>query len=241
MEVQEVALRLLIAAALGSLIGLDRERHDRAAGLRTHALVATASALIMIVSAYGFTEAVDAGRIVLDPSRVAAQIVSGIGFLGAGVIIFRQNIVRGLTTAASVWSVAGIGMAVGGGLYAAAIVATIIFLIILVALKEVEHRLFISKRVMQVTIRTDVEQSLMPQIEQAATDIGLEVQQVAVNWESGKESVINMRIRGSNRLILADFVEHIKSLTGVHQVAYSSPEKRRDDVENDNDSAEEWS
>ena len=109
----EVVIRLLVAAVLGSLIGLERERLDRGAGLRTHALVATASALIIIVSAHGFSDVLQEGRIVLDPSRVAAQVVSGIGFLGAGTIILRKNAIRGLTTAASVWAVAGIGLAAG--------------------------------------------------------------------------------------------------------------------------------
>ena len=110
----EVIIRLVVAAVLGSLIGLERERLDRGAGLRTHALVATASALIIIVSAYGFSDVLQEGRIVLDPSRVAAQVVSGIGFLGAGTIILRKNAIRGLTTAASVWAVAGIGLAAWG-------------------------------------------------------------------------------------------------------------------------------
>ena len=99
LPVTTVLLRLAVATLLGALIGLERERLERAAGLRTHALVALASALIMIVSGYGFAEL---GATPRDPTRMAAQVVSGIGFLGAGVIIFRKNAVRGLTTAASI-------------------------------------------------------------------------------------------------------------------------------------------
>src|SRR5690242_2835579 len=103
----QILLRLGTAAILGALVGLERERLERAAGLRTHALVAVASATVMITSAFGFSDTLTPERLVsLDPSRVAAQVVSGIGFLGAGVIIFRKNAVRGLTTAASVSSVA---------------------------------------------------------------------------------------------------------------------------------------
>src|SRR5947209_20459811 len=97
-----VVLRLVVAAVLGCLVGLDRERVDRAAGLRTHALVALGAALCMLVSSFGFSEILQTPQVGLDPSRVAAQVVSGIGFLGAGTIIMQREIVRGLTTAASV-------------------------------------------------------------------------------------------------------------------------------------------
>jgi putative Mg2+ transporter-C (MgtC) family protein len=86
-----IVLRILGALLCGAILGLERERLERAAGLRTHALVAVSSCLVMIVSAYGFADVVDSGHAALDPSRVAAQVVSGIGFLGAGVIIFRKN------------------------------------------------------------------------------------------------------------------------------------------------------
>src|SRR5580658_5665662 len=122
-----ITARLLLAALLGSVIGFERERLLWAAGLRTHMLVCVGSCLIMIVSAYGFT-AVLGPHVILDPSRVAAQVVSGIGFLGAGSIILRNEVVKGLTTAASVWAVAGVGLAAGGGLYTAAVVTTLIIL-----------------------------------------------------------------------------------------------------------------
>jgi putative Mg2+ transporter-C (MgtC) family protein len=134
-----ITSRLLLAALLGSLIGLERERLVWAAGLRTHMLVCVGSCLIMIVSAYGFN-AVLGPRVVLDPSRVAAQVVSGIGFLGAGSIILRNEVVKGLTTAASLWAVAAVGLAVGGGLYFASMAATAIMLIILAGLKPIEER-----------------------------------------------------------------------------------------------------
>jgi putative Mg2+ transporter-C (MgtC) family protein len=106
---------LAVAFALSSLIGLERELRQRSAGLRTHALVGVAAALIMLVSKYGFTDVLS-DRVVLDPSRVAAQIVSGIGFIGGGLIFVRRDAVRGLTTAATIWLTAGVGMAAGAGL-----------------------------------------------------------------------------------------------------------------------------
>jgi putative Mg2+ transporter-C (MgtC) family protein len=135
----ETLLRLITAGLFGSLIGFERERLLWTAGIRTHMLVCVGACLLMIVSAFGFSDALEAGRSVLDPSRVAAQVVSGIGFLGAGAILARGEIVRGLTTAASIWTVAAIGLAVGGGLYFAAAVSTALILAILAGLKPIEE------------------------------------------------------------------------------------------------------
>ena len=128
-------LRLFVAGALGTVIGLDREYRAKEAGYRTHFLVSLGSALIMIVSQYGFMEVVKMEGIDLDPSRVAAQVVSGIGFLGVGTIIVTgQRHVCGLTTAAGIWATSGIGLAIGAGMYWLGISATILTLIGLEAL-----------------------------------------------------------------------------------------------------------
>src|SRR4051794_28248004 len=122
--------RLGTAALLGGAIGLERELRDREAGLRTHLLVSVGSALFTIVSAYGFTEfLVNGGAVVrADPTRIAAQVVSGIGFLGAGAIIRQGFSIRGLTTAATLWVVAAIGMASGAGYFSAAGITTVLVL-----------------------------------------------------------------------------------------------------------------
>jgi putative Mg2+ transporter-C (MgtC) family protein len=120
----EVLLRLFVAAALGGAIGVERELRERQAGLRTHLVVSVGAALFTLVSAYGFQDVLSQGRVVADPTRIAAQIVSGIGFLGAGAIIRQGLSVRGLTTAASLWLVAAIGMASGAGFWAGAVLAT---------------------------------------------------------------------------------------------------------------------
>jgi len=120
----EVILRLLLAAALGAIVGYQRERAGKPAGLRTHTLICLGAALFTVASIYGFGEA--------DPARIAAGIVAGIGFLGAGAILHREGgIVEGLTTAASIWAIAGIGLAVGAGLYLVSAVTTVIILIVL--------------------------------------------------------------------------------------------------------------
>ena len=122
MDVWVIIGRLALAAALGMVIGIERTYRAKTAGIRTHFLVALGSALFMIVSRYGFE---GTG----DPGRVAAQIVSGIGFLGAGTIIMQKHVVHGLTTAAGMWVAAGIGMASAAGLYSVAVISTVLALI----------------------------------------------------------------------------------------------------------------
>ena len=142
-------LRLFIAGLLGGLIGFEREFRAKEAGLRAHFLVALGSALFMLISQYAFT-----GR--FDAARVAAQVVSGIGFIGAGVIIFQKNVVRGVTTAAGLWVAAAIGLASGAGMYSLAIAATLMAIICL----ETMH--FITRRF--------GEKSLMITISQISSD-----------------------------------------------------------------------
>jgi len=147
-----ILIRLSLAAFFGAAIGLERERKDWAAGLRTHMMVCVGSALIMMVSAYGFADVLGPKNIVLDPSRVAAQVISGIGFIGAGTILFlRKGIIRGLTTASGLWTVAAIGLATGGGMYFAALITTILAIIILWILQPVEKKF--SDRFKQKSLR----------------------------------------------------------------------------------------
>jgi len=133
-------MRLALAAVFGSVVGLERERLLWAAGLRTHMLVCTGSCLIMLVSAFGFKDVQGTPGVVLDPSRIAAQVVSGIGFLGAGTILLKGEVVKGLTTAASLWAVAAIGLSVGSGLYVPALAATVLVVGILAGVKPFEER-----------------------------------------------------------------------------------------------------
>lgn len=129
--------RLVLAALFGTIIGLDREYREKEAGFRTHFLVSLGSALMMIVSQYGFSEILTHDGVSLDPSRIAAQVVSGIGFIGAGTIIFNHQIVRGLTTVASLWATAGIGLTAGAGMSWLALAATILTLVALEGLSLV--------------------------------------------------------------------------------------------------------
>ena len=138
----EELLRVVVAAGLGGVVGLERELRDREAGFRTHLLVSVGSCLFTLVSAYGFHEfLVGGGNIVrTDPTRIAAQIVTGVGFLGAGAIIRQGFSVRGLTTAATLWVVAAIGMASGAGYYSAAVITTALVLFSLWPLRIIAFR-----------------------------------------------------------------------------------------------------
>lgn len=129
----EIIVRLILAAIIGGAIGIEREVSNRPAGLRTHILVSVGSALITLVSIYAFPSSA-------DPARVAAQVVSGIGFLGAGTILRTGDNITGLTTAASLWVCAGIGLAIGGGYYLGGLVTAVIVLISLMALANVEKK-----------------------------------------------------------------------------------------------------
>ena len=144
----EALLRLALAALLGGLIGVERELREREAGLRTHLLVSVGSALFTIVGAYGFHDFIESGEAVVrtDPTRIAAQIVTGIGFLGAGAIIRQGLSVRGLTTAATLWVVAAVGLASGAGYYSGAVITTAVVLIALWPLRILAYRLLLRFR-----------------------------------------------------------------------------------------------
>lgn len=140
----ELLFRIILAAVCGCLIGYERTNRGKGAGIRTHTIVAIASCLMMIISQYGFGDffnsiyipGVDMRH---DPSRIAAQIVSGIGFLGAGMIFIQKNVVTGLTTAAGIWAVSGIGMAVGCGMYFIGIASTIVIFVVQLVLHKHTH------------------------------------------------------------------------------------------------------
>ena len=153
----DVLLRLGVAAALGGVIGIEREFREREAGLRTHMLVSVGSALFTIVSAYGFTEFFRLSSVRADPARIAAQIVTGIGFLGAGAIIRMGISVRGLTTAASLWVVAAIGLAAGAGYYSGAVIATGLVIISLWPLRTIAYRLLVHFRPEEGRLLVDLD------------------------------------------------------------------------------------
>jgi putative Mg2+ transporter-C (MgtC) family protein len=212
----EIALRLVTATALAGLVGLDRERHRSAAGLRTHALVGMASCLLMIASAYGFADVLGTPGVGLDPSRIAAQIVTGIGFLGAGTIIAHGDSVRGLTTAASIWAVAALGIAVGGGMYRAAILGTGLALILLLVLRPLERRLDARWRKQTISALYDPlvvsPEVVMGALRRANLNVvGLSVE---AQGDSGKDQ-IEVTLAQSGDAVLANALQVVAQLEGV--------------------------
>ena len=147
----ELIIRVLVGGTLGGIIGIEREKRAKEAGFRTHFLVALGSTLISVISAYGYDKVADLIPVArYDPSRLAAQIVSGIGFIGAGLIIFQKNVIHGLTTAAGLWVTAAIGIACGVGHYDLAIVTTIMVLIALELVMVIDRKL--NKRQLSITM-----------------------------------------------------------------------------------------
>jgi len=215
----ELIVRLLLAAALGSAVGWERERLQWAAGLRTHMLVAVGACLMIIVSAYGFG-AVLGPRVILDPSRVAAQVVSGIGFLGAGSIILRNEAIKGLTTAASVWAVAGVGLAAGAGLYTAAVAATGIILVILAGLKPLEERMRASRTNLQLRIRARRDGFSFGLLERALGGRAGRVKQIVVRPAPGEsEDDVSLMLTRVSAADTADIIHRLKAVDSVLEVA----------------------
>jgi putative Mg2+ transporter-C (MgtC) family protein len=225
---EQIILRLLIATILGAAVGLERERLEWAAGLRTHALVCVGAALFMIVSAFGFADALGSSDVILDPSRVAAQVVSGIGFIGAGTIIFRREIVRGLTTAASIWAVAAIGLAVGGGMYLAAIVATVLALVILAVVKPIEWRVFKHRRARQVNLTVDVQEISLSDIKAEIEAADLHLDRLVIRSSDSPEAdrVEVFLARGSSEEKLLLLMESLRRFAGVREISSSVDEIR---------------
>jgi putative Mg2+ transporter-C (MgtC) family protein len=218
---EEILLRLILAAVLGSVVGMERERLDWAAGLRTHMLVCLGSTLFMLVSAFGFADILGMPGIGLDPSRIAAQVVSGVGFLGAGTIILRREAVRGLTTAASIWTVAAVGLAVGGGLYFAALSATILILVILAGIKPLERRLFPQRRAPRLTLIVDRRETSLVAVLAEVEAVGLQVLQIVTEREDAphRDRIQLFLPRTQDQTLIA-LVDRLRAIPGVHKIDY---------------------
>jgi putative Mg2+ transporter-C (MgtC) family protein len=175
-QVGELGLALLLAA----LIGLEREVRHKSAGPRTQTLVGVGAALFMLISNYGFSDVHEPGRVILDPSRVAAQIVTGVGFLGAGLIFVRSDSVRGLTTAAAVWITAAVGSAAGAGLPVLAVVTTVIYFVVALAFPLLSRRLPSSSTAVSVLrVRYPDGRGILRQVLQVATSRGFAIDRVS--------------------------------------------------------------
>lgn len=217
-SLQTAMFRLTLALVLGALVGLERERGERAAGIRTHALVALGSCLVMIVSTFGFADILGTPSVVLDPSRIAAQVISGIGFLGAGTILLRKEIIKGLTTAAAIWVVAAIGLACGCGLWLEAVAATLLMMIVLVALRPVHAFFRRSTMLYLLHIETNPAQtSLLPALSEVFQRTRTSVEQVQVQT-GRKGEKIAVECRAANVTELMHLIQVIRDLPDVQTV-----------------------
>lgn len=213
-----ILIRILLAAFLGGLVGIEREIHGRAAGLRTHILVSTGAALFTITS---ISIALSYGRLgAADPSRIAAQVVTGIGFLGAGAIIRYGASIRGLTTAASIWAVSAIGLAVGAGMYGAAGITTFVVIMVLV-LSRLEERMELKgyARRMEITLDLSVETNV-DSIRKLVEAYGGKVKLIGSSEDGGKgerKVVLDITLpRMYNREVVAELI----SLSGVKDAVW---------------------
>lgn len=219
---QEIIIRLSLAAFFGGLVGLERERKDWAAGLRTHMLVCVGASLTMMVSTYGFADILGTKNVVLDPSRIAAQVISGIGFIGAGTILFlREGIVRGLTTASGLWTVAAIGLATGGGMYFAALTATVLAIIILWILQPIERKFF--NRFHQKSIRIVFGDRLRSSIimDKLFQNQHAEVATCTLD-KTGNEYILSVKFKKFDTAELTKFVNELHADAAVKEITWQN-------------------
>lgn len=214
--IQEFIIRLCVAGVLGGLIGFEREFRSKEAGLRTHFLVALGSALFMLISQYGFAALQDGGR--FDASRVAAQVVSGIGFIGAGIIIFQKNSVRGLTTAAGLWVTSAIGMACGGGMYIVACFTTVLVMLVL----EITHRLpILGEKSVALTFSADNREAFQ-RIAEALKDQQVRVWSYSINHEADSTLTVNLDIKIRQANYLATIIDMLHNSPDVRLISIVS-------------------
>ncbi len=198
---------ILAAALFAGIIGFEREYHGHSAGLRTHMLVAVGSAVLMVVSIWGFPT----WEMVRDPARLSAQVISGIGFLGAGTIIQTGTDIKGLTTATTLWIVMSIGLAAGAGQFTIAAVATVFTFLILVSLRKIEH--LANKRAPKVTVVVPTDSSILRDLHIIASRFGInirDIQSQMITIGSDRFLRVTFNISYASRSTTTAFTEEIK-------------------------------
>lgn len=214
-----LTLRLLMAVVFGGLIGFERELSNSAAGLRTHILVCVGATLVMLISIYGFSDFVNEVNVRIDPSRLAAQVITGVGFLGAGTILTTGNVIKGLTTAASVWVVASIGLAIGAGFYYPAAIAFVLVILSLWVLSKAEKRFINVKKQHEMKLQIMDHPGLLAQLYGIIANNKAEISKMTV--ETGHEGGSILLVytillpRGSAPII----VEQMALVDGVSKIS----------------------
>jgi putative Mg2+ transporter-C (MgtC) family protein len=211
----ELILRLLLATALGGFIGYEREHTNRPAGFRTHILVCVGAALVMMTSQYlAYKFSADS----VDLSRLGAQVISGIGFLGAGTIIRDGFNVRGLTTAASLWAVSCVGIAVGSGFYAGAVAATVFIFLTLITLKKAERRFSRRNRYRTFIVEADNVNGLVGQVSSYLEGQKVEIKNIQLYKSKDNDQMIKLLVKLPGSTIDLQTLSDLQSLDGVKKV-----------------------
>ena len=216
-----IVFRLVLSAILSGIVGFEREFHGRAAGFRTHILLCVGSALIMLTSIHIFD--VYSGRVPIDPARLAAGVVTGIGFMGAGTIMRYKASVRGLTTATSLWVVAGIGLAVGSGLYFGAVVTTLIAVIALMFFSRLEHVMIRKNWYKTIVIETKDGLEQLKKIRGVLAEYGSEINDLEADRSiDGTHMILKFGLKLTTNLYNAQLIEEIARLEGVKSVKWEA-------------------
>jgi putative Mg2+ transporter-C (MgtC) family protein len=216
---------LLVALVLSSLIGLEREIHNKSAGLRTHTLVGLGAALFMLVSKFGFNDIINGDTIRLDPSRLASTIVSGIGFIGAGLIFVRRDAVKGLTSAAVVWLTAAVGVAAGAGLWLVAVVAVLAHYLVTFVYPALKRRVpRLGRESAAVHVAYEDGRGVLRTVLSVSTDRGFTIEDVDVGRPRVDDQVVRlvMHLRGHGSY--TDLVAALDDLDGVVGVRAGDPD-----------------
>lgn len=213
----EWLLRLIVAGACGFAIGYERNNRRKEAGVRTHLIVALGAALIMIVSKYAFADMLGMSGVSLDPSRIAAQVVSGIGFLGAGMIFVRNQSVNGLTTAAGIWTTAGIGMAIGGQLYIVGVGATVLVVVAQIVLHSNLHHLPGSLDEIKLVFAKDT--GALAFVHDVFVQEGLIIDNIKVS-QKHDNLVVEIQIKAARNFDILKLVEQLKQNPAITTIEY---------------------
>jgi putative Mg2+ transporter-C (MgtC) family protein len=217
-----LTFRMILSVVLGGLIGLEREWSNHAAGLRTHILVCVGSTTIMLLSIYGFNDFIIEPNVRIDPARLAAQVISGIGFLGAGAIMRTGATVSGLTTAASIWVVAAIGLSVGAGFYYVSILAAILVLFCLFVLNHWERYLLRKRRQKEYTLCVSSKPESVNLVFDKLTELKIHIR--TIQMIPGQERAEVNSYNGEVSLGISIKVQNDKSLTDILKTLISLPD-----------------
>ncbi|KPD53243.1 methyltransferase [Yersinia pestis subsp. microtus bv. Hissarica] len=215
--ITDLLLRITLAGILGGLIGLERQLRAKEAGLRTHILVGIGSAMFMIVSKYGFEDLLVLEHVSFDPSRVAAQVVSGMGFLGAGTIMIQKQMVKGLTTAAGMWVTAAIGLVIGSGLYEIGIYGTLMTLVVLEVFRQLSQRLLGQHYYIVVKLLPES----VPLVLVALQKLHLQPMNLSVTQNHKSDntsSELTMKVTLSPKKTVNQVYEQLLAIEGIHQL-----------------------